>query len=144
MYRWCFFDNMLQALDRLYDQETGVVDVEALFYATGVALGTSEAGRVIARTCEALVVIRGLAGSEVAKNRAALVVTQPVREMVAATTEGDAAIPSPDAVTDAAFAAALREAASVLRRTGHAEIPDFCEAAAFALSGDLGPRLPEA
>lgn len=87
------FDNMLQALDRPYDQETGVVDVEALFFATGVALGASDAGRAIARTGEALVVINRVAGSEVAKNCAALVVTQPVREMVAATTEGDAANP---------------------------------------------------
>lgn len=107
------FDNMLQALDRLYDQETSIVDVEALLYATGVALGASEAGRTIARTCEALVVIRGVAGSEVAKNCAAQVVTQTVREMVAATTEGDAAIPSTDAVTDAAFAAVLEPIAGV-------------------------------
>jgi hypothetical protein len=138
------FDNMLQALNRLYDQETRVVDVEALFYATGVALGGSEAGRAIARTGEALVVIRGVAGSEVARNCAALVVTQAVREMVAATTEEDAAIPSTDAVTDAAFAAALRETAALLRRTGHEEISDVCEVAALALSGDQGPRAPEA
>lgn len=76
-------DNLFQALDRLYDQKTAVVDLHALLEATAAALVTSELAKDIEEATAAVAAIVGASTPEAEKNRAALVATQPLREKLA-------------------------------------------------------------
>ena len=77
-------DNMLTALDRLYDQQCGAVDVQALAYATAAAIAPHDLAPLLAETAAALadVVQGGLPPDQ--ENRKALVVTHPLRQQVGA------------------------------------------------------------
>ena len=127
------FNNVLQALDRLYDEESLVVDTHALLFATGLALGDSDAGRAMADAATALAFVLCLRGSEVERNRAALVITQPVREMVAAAAESRGGTGG-GAATRADLVAALRGAAARQRSIGNEDLATFSEAVAEAMT----------
>jgi hypothetical protein len=77
-------DNMLTALDRLYDQQCGAVDVQALAYATAAAIAPHDLAPLLAETAAALadVVRSGFPPDQ--ENREALVVTDPLRQRVGA------------------------------------------------------------
>jgi len=75
--------NVIQCLDRLYDEQTGVVDVRVLLIATAAALGDSTLSQCMVEGAERLGVILASGDDAVDQNRAALVATDDVRKMVA-------------------------------------------------------------
>jgi hypothetical protein len=77
-------DNMLTALDRLYDQKCGAVDVQALALATAAAIAPHDLAPLLAETAAALtdLVRKGLPPDQ--ENLEALVVTDPLRQRVGA------------------------------------------------------------
>lgn len=75
-------NNLIDALDRLFDGETNVVDVHAIVYATAEALETDELNSHLVQAATALEgVLRNLNGE--AARRRALAVTDPLRIVVA-------------------------------------------------------------
>ena len=76
-------DNMLQCLDRLYDEQTGVEDVRALLVATAAALTDSTLSMRMAESADALALILASGADANDQNRLALRATDEVRTMVA-------------------------------------------------------------
>jgi hypothetical protein len=76
--------NALQALDRLYDRETRAIDVQALVYATYVAMASTELGECLKAAADgrASVVRARLSAEE--ENTAALAATAELRHRIAA------------------------------------------------------------
>jgi hypothetical protein len=77
-------DNMLIALDRLYDRDCGAIDVQALAYATAAAIAPHDLAPPLheAATGLADVVRSGLPPDE--ENLRALAITDPLRQRLAA------------------------------------------------------------
>ena len=76
-------DNMLQCLDRLYDEQTGVEDVRSLLVATAAALTNETLSMRMAESAEALGRILASGGDPTDQNRSALGATSEVRTMMA-------------------------------------------------------------
>ena len=75
--------NMIQCLDRLYDEESGVEDVRALLVATAAAVPDPILSTCMTDAAKQLGVILASGGDSVLQNRAALGATDEVRRMVA-------------------------------------------------------------
>ena len=76
--------NLLEALDRLYDQQTTVKDLHALLEASAVALGETSLAPELIRASKALDEVLRRPGTESDRNLEALRVTDPLRRLVAA------------------------------------------------------------
>ena len=72
--------NSLEALDRLYDQQSSVTDVHALPFATTLALKGTEVHAAFAHAAQSLEQILKAGLTEADANRDALIVTDPLRE----------------------------------------------------------------
>lgn len=112
-------DNLLDALDRLYDQECRVIDMYALLEATRVALPPSDLAAVLTDAADALAVLIRLGRPEIEMNFAALVITHPVRHKVAAEWQPSIARSHDPAMGIAVAAGLLRGAADESRKFGH-------------------------
>ena len=131
---------LLDALDRLYDQESRVIDIYALLEASRVALSSSELAEVLSDAAEALGVLIRLGRSEVELNRAALVVTDPLRQSLAALYQPMTLL-SHDPVRGRAVAARLlRDVAAETRKFGRGDGAAFFEAVADELSREPPTR----
>lgn len=72
-------NNALDALDRLFDRRSSVIDVQALFFATGEALrGTAHQSHFERSAAELLAVIRSCEAGQEERDRA-LAVTDELR-----------------------------------------------------------------
>jgi hypothetical protein len=78
-------DNLLDALDRLYDQKTAVIDLQALLTASSAGLEDQTMARAASTAAEDLTAIlrRNLRPDE--ENRQALIATDKLRQMIAGT-----------------------------------------------------------
>jgi hypothetical protein len=77
------FSNMIQCLDRLYDEQTGVEDVRALLFATAAALADPTLSACMNHSAKRLGVILASGDDVAVQNRSALEATNEVRTMVA-------------------------------------------------------------
>ena len=75
-------DNLLQALDRLYDRETTVIDLQALLTASSAGLGDQAIARAASRAAEDLTTILRRDLAPVDANRQALIATDDLRRML--------------------------------------------------------------
>lgn len=79
----CLLENMLDALDRLFDQQSSVIDVWALLFATGEALrDTPHYPEFVNPSAELSVLIRS-AQPEKAERETALKITDNLRHYLA-------------------------------------------------------------
>jgi hypothetical protein len=76
--------NLLEALDRLYDQQTTVKDLHALLQASAVALGDTRLGSALLHASDAVGEILMTQRTELENNFDALLATDPLRRLVAA------------------------------------------------------------
>jgi hypothetical protein len=77
-------DNLLDSLDRLYDEQTRVLDVQALLQTTGSAVTESDLqSRLLSASAAVLSIIRAQPDEEARRNHT-LIALQPLRERLAA------------------------------------------------------------
>ncbi|MEZ5378313.1 MAG: hypothetical protein R2733_17550 [Acidimicrobiales bacterium] len=74
--------NLIDGLDRLYDQKSSVIDTYALLHATGCALSGSDLGEDIAAAADGVLRAVRSGAAEPEKNRAALAATDALRVKV--------------------------------------------------------------
>lgn len=74
--------NLIDGLDRLYDQKTSVIDTYALLHATGCALSDSDLGGDIAEAAHGVLLAVRSGAAEQEKNSAALAATGALRVKV--------------------------------------------------------------
>ncbi|WP_130414471.1 hypothetical protein [Fluviicoccus keumensis] len=78
------FENLLDSFDRLYDQESSVVDIYALLFATTKALPNSSFAVLLNTTTSELLKIVRSGCSVEEQNSIVLDIVQPLREVIAA------------------------------------------------------------
>ena len=84
-------ENTLDALDRLFDRESKVLDLYALLFATGKAFGENRIGLVIESPIHELKKIIQSKGLEDSNRESALRITDDLRKFVASELSSDAA-----------------------------------------------------